>query len=75
MQIKQFSLAGIPLCTVIKSSQSGIAISNHKHDPRQAEQEWGPGRPGEPRAGSDHAVPTQWMQAVDSILHSGTSNI
>lgn len=41
MQMKQFSLAGIPLRTIIKSSQSGIAISNHKWDPRQAEQSWG----------------------------------
>lgn len=41
--MKQFSLAGIPLRTIIKSSQSGIAISNHKRDPRRAEQELGPG--------------------------------
>lgn len=41
--MKQFSLAGIPLRTIIKSSQSGIAISNHKRDPRRAEPELGPG--------------------------------
>lgn len=50
MQIKQFSLAGIPLRTVIKSSRSGIAISNHNWDPRQAESELGSG-PGLGRCG------------------------
>lgn len=58
MQIKQFSLSGIPLCTIIKSSRSGIAISNHRRDPRQFEQEPGPGSPGECGAGSGPAAPT-----------------
>lgn len=62
MQMKQFSLAGIPLRTIIKSSQSGIAISNHKRDPRQAEPGLGlgPGRCEECRAGSEPAVPMLW---------------
>lgn len=57
MQIKQFSLSGIPLCTIIKSSQSGIAISNHRRDPRQLEQELGLSSPGERGAGSGPAAP------------------
>lgn len=55
--MKQFSLAGIPLRTVIKSSQAGIAISNHKWDPRQAQPELGLGRREECRPGSEPAVP------------------
>lgn len=63
MQIKQFSLAGIPLCAVIKSSRVGIAISNHKRDAGQREP--GPGRPGGHRAGPPHAVPTKPTVASD----------
>lgn len=75
MQIKQFSLAGIPLRTVIKSSRSGIAISNHKWDPRQGEPELGPGaglgRCEECRPGLEPAVPMLWgAQSPQEHQHS-----
>lgn len=56
MQIKQFSLAGIPLHTVIESSQSEIAASDHKQNPSwpSRSQGWG-------WAGSGKAAPTWKM--------------
>lgn len=75
MQMKQFSLAGISLHTIIKSSQAGIAVSNHKWDLWLKWQELRLGRPLSvhampllcPRCA--HAVPTP---ALGSILHIGT---
>lgn len=53
------SQAFIPLCTVSKSSQSRIAISNHKWDPRLPEQGLGLG-PGGPGGGTGQDQPTPW---------------
>lgn len=66
MQMKQFSLAGIPLRTIIKSSQSGIAISNHEWDPRL-------GRCEEFRPGLGPAVPVLWGTQSPQNIHTACS--